>query len=93
MGRLSNDEKKENQSDDLSHNLQLETETSNELPNTENITFNEDDGDSDDNECEINLDVLSPLALDVLALYLGAGVGDDDDDPDSQLAKISWDHC
>lgn len=88
LGRLSNDEKKQNQSDDSSRNLQLETETSNELPNTENITFNEDDDDSDDNECDINLDVLSPLALDVLAKRLGAGVGDDDDDRDSQLAKI-----
>ena len=86
LNRLSNNEKKQNQSDDSSHNLQHENETSNELPNTENIVFNEDDDDSDDSECDINLDVLSPL--DVLALQFCAGEGDDDDDLDSQLAKI-----
>ena len=86
LDRLSNDEKKQNQSDDSSHNLQLENEASNELPNTENIPFNEDDDDSDDSECNINLDVLSPLEL--LVLKFRAGVGDDDDDADSQLAKI-----
>lgn len=86
LDRFSNDKKKQNQSDDSSHNLRLENETSNGLANTENIAFNEADDDSDESECDINLDVLSPL--DVLAPQFGAGVGGDDDDPDSQLAKI-----
>ncbi|XP_020601745.1 uncharacterized protein LOC110040813 isoform X1 [Orbicella faveolata] len=86
--RLSNDEKKQNQDDDSSHNLQLGSEIQKELTNTENIAFNEDEDDSDDSECDINLDVLSPLEMEVLALRFGAGVGDDDDDPDSHLAKI-----
>ena len=88
IDRLSNDEKKQNQGDDSSHNLQLGNEMCDELTNTENIAFPEDEDDSDDSEFDINLDVLSPVEKEILALRLGAGVGDDDNDPYSLLAKI-----
>ena len=76
LDRLPNDEKKQNQGDDSSHNLQLRNEMPNELTNTGNIAFNKDDDDSDDSECDINLDVLSLLEMEVLAMRFGVGVGD-----------------
>ena len=86
--RLSNDEKKQNQGDDSSHNLQFGNEMCDELTKTENIACHEDEDDSDDSECDINLDVLSPLEKELLALRFGAVVGDDDIDPYSLLRKI-----
>ena len=79
---LSNasDENKQNQSDVSSHNLQFENEIPDELANTENIAFHEDEDDFDDSECEINLDTFSPREKKILTLWFGV--------PDSHLAEV-----
>jgi len=78
---LHHGENKQNQSDDSSHkyNMQFENGMPEELANTENIAFNEDEDDSDSSGCERNLDIKSPLEKKILTLWCGV--------PDSHLAK------
>ena len=91
---LSNDGNEQSQGDDTNHSLRLGNEMPDNLANAEGIAFNEED-DSGDSEGKINLDVLSPLEMQVLALRFGVGIDDDDDDDDDDpgesdltLAKV-----
>ena len=79
LSSIANGENKQNESDDSSHNMQFENGMPEELANTENIAFNEDEDDSDSSGCGRNLDIKSPLEKKILTLWCGV--------PDSHLAK------